>query len=133
MQSMSSPDRYAQLRALFDRAADLPPEERDSFLDLECANDPDMRADLHKLFGSDDRETALANAIGELARASAAPDGSPEDHEGAEIGPYRLVRRIGEGGMGVVWEAEQLRPVRRTVAIKLVKWGMDTARVMVLG
>ena len=44
----------------------------------------------------------------------------------ARIGPYHLVRRIGEGGMGEVWEAEQREPVRRRVAIKLVKVGMDT-------
>ena len=42
------------------------------------------------------------------------------------IGPYRLVRKVGEGGMGVVYEAEQERPIRRRVALKLVKWGLDT-------
>jgi non-specific serine/threonine protein kinase/serine/threonine-protein kinase len=42
------------------------------------------------------------------------------------IGPYRLVRKVGEGGMGVVYEAEQVRPIRRRVALKLVKWGLDT-------
>jgi non-specific serine/threonine protein kinase/serine/threonine-protein kinase len=42
------------------------------------------------------------------------------------IGPYRLVRKVGEGGMGIVYEAEQERPIRRRVALKLVKWGLDT-------
>ena len=46
------------------------------------------------------------------------------------IGPYRIVRVIGEGGMGVVYEAEQEQPVRRTVALKLIKWGMDTRSVV---
>jgi serine/threonine protein kinase/tetratricopeptide (TPR) repeat protein len=130
MRRMSSSDRHARLRALFDRAADLPPEERDRFLDRECNDDPEMRDELLRLFGTDEEEAALAGVIGNLARTSLAPAGGPEDHEGAEIGSYRLVRPIGEGGMGVVWEAEQLRPVRRTVAIKLIKWGMDTKRVM---
>ena len=49
---------------------------------------------------------------------------------GISIGPYRLLERIGEGGMGEVWLAEQLRPVRRLVAIKVVKAGMDTAQVV---
>jgi eukaryotic-like serine/threonine-protein kinase len=48
----------------------------------------------------------------------------------SEFGPYRLLQRLGEGGMGEVWLAEQLRPVRRQVAVKLVKAGMDTAHVL---
>ena len=46
------------------------------------------------------------------------------------IGPYRILREIGEGGMGVVYEAEQEKPVRRKVALKLIKWGMDTKAVV---
>ena len=46
------------------------------------------------------------------------------------IGPYRLVERIGEGGMGEVWRAEQTAPFRRTVALKLIKAGMDTRAVV---
>jgi len=64
----------------------------------------------------------------------AAPEG-PESAEsvfceaGRIIGPYRLARRLGEGGMGEVWEAEQLSPVRRTVALKLLKAGMDSRQI----
>src|SRR4051812_13091469 len=46
------------------------------------------------------------------------------------IGPYRILREIGQGGMGVVYEAEQEMPVRRTVALKLIKWGMHTREVL---
>src|SRR5580698_10637031 len=49
---------------------------------------------------------------------------------GAVIGPYQLLERIGEGGMGEVWLAEQREPVRRRVAIKLIKLGMDTGEVV---
>ena len=127
---MTSSDHYSRLRALFDAAADLCGPNRDAFLNRECENDPGMRAELERLLGIDDRESALADAIGNLTGSNGAFEEHPEDHEGAEIGPYRLVRRIGEGGMGVVWKAEQLQPVQRTVAIKLVKWGMDTRRVI---
>src|SRR6185436_8060827 len=50
--------------------------------------------------------------------------------DGDRIGPYRLTRKIGEGGMGVVWEAEQERPIRRKVAIKLVKHGLSSKSVL---
>ena len=46
------------------------------------------------------------------------------------VGPYRILRKVGEGGMGIVYEAEQEVPVRRTVALKLIKWGMDTKEVL---
>src|SRR4051812_6842545 len=49
---------------------------------------------------------------------------------GQTIGPFRLVRKLGEGGMGEVWEAEQMAPVRRTVALKLLKPGMDTRQIV---
>src|SRR5271166_779941 len=69
------------------------------------------------------------------------PDhGTPEDitrtigmisaEPGAIIGPYRLVRQLGEGGMGVVYHAQQLQPIRREVALKIIKPGMDSKQVI---
>ena len=49
---------------------------------------------------------------------------------GQRIGPYRLLQKIGEGGMGVVYEAEQEKPIRRKVALKIIKLGMDTKEVI---
>ncbi|MFC4314094.1 tetratricopeptide repeat protein [Steroidobacter flavus] len=81
-------------------------------------------------------ETCLAT-VGHLAtmRSSASGAETTEAHAaltapGQEIGPYRLVRRVGEGGMGEVWEAEQHTPLRRTVALKLLKPGMDTRQIL---
>src|SRR5215831_6302978 len=56
--------------------------------------------------------------------------GSPHPPESHRIGPYRLVQPIGEGGMGEVWIADQLEPVRRKVAVKVIKAGMDTKQVV---
>ena len=58
------------------------------------------------------------------------PDGDGATEVGTRIGAYELVERIGEGGMGTVYRAEQSSPVRRTVALKVVKLGMDTAEVI---
>jgi serine/threonine protein kinase len=54
------------------------------------------------------------------------PTPSPNHGETARIGPYRVLRELGEGGMGTVFEAEQVEPVRRRVALKVLKVGMDT-------
>src|SRR5262249_41789466 len=54
----------------------------------------------------------------------------PAECPGTRIGPYKLLQQIGEGGMGTVWMAEQQEPVRRLVALKVVKAGMDSARVI---
>ena len=58
--------------------------------------------------------------------ASSPPNGEPED----QIGPYRLLQKVGEGGMGEVYKAEQTHPVRRLVALKIIKAGMDTKQVV---
>ena len=56
--------------------------------------------------------------------------GGVSDSATRQIGPYRLLQLLGEGGMGEVWLAEQITPVRRTVALKLIKAGMDTRAVV---
>ena len=60
--------------------------------------------------------------------ANASPPATAD--EGPTIGPYRLLEKIGDGGMGEVWLAGQSEPVRRQVALKLIKWGMDTGQVV---
>ena len=63
-------------------------------------------------------------------RLRATPDGAHQRGAGARIGPYKLLQAIGEGGMGVVFMAEQAAPIRRKVALKVIKPGMDTAQVV---
>ena len=69
----------------------------------------------------------------EVASSDASETGidfSPGGKTGERIGPYKLLEQIGEGGMGLVWMAEQEKPVRRRVALKVIKVGMDTRQVI---
>ncbi|MCU0865762.1 MAG: serine/threonine-protein kinase [Planctomycetes bacterium] len=111
------------LRQLFDRALDLTGTARDEFLASACGADAALRARLQVL---------LAGA--EDAHFLAAPPGPSGDERfeaaGTRIGPYELLERIGEGGFGRVFLAEQRQPVARRVALKIVKVGMDTHQVI---
>jgi non-specific serine/threonine protein kinase/serine/threonine-protein kinase len=109
-------ERWERLRTLFAEAHDMPDSARGEFLDKELDGEPELRAELESLLASS------ASAAEFLA------PGAPEDL--GTIGPYRLVRVLGEGGFGVVYLADQLRPIRRRVALKLIKPGMDTKRVI---
>lgn len=72
----------------------------------------------------EDSETCAVQAL------SAALAAAPEDQAGARVGHYKLLQQIGEGGFGVVWMAEQQQPIRRRVALKIIKSGMDTHEVI---
>jgi serine/threonine protein kinase/WD40 repeat protein len=98
--------------------------ERSGFLDLACAGDGGLRREVESLV-----EAHLAADSFLLPRIM--PDrGPPAENPGDRIGRYRLCEMIGEGGFGRVWMAEQQEPVRRMVALKIVKLGMDTREVL---
>src|SRR5688500_2920254 len=97
-------------------------EARAAFLAEACGDDVELRCRVEALLESHE-------AKGFLEQPPAAPgptvDWPPADRP-ESVGPYRLLERIGEGGMGEVWLAEQQEPVRRRVALKLVRAGMDS-------
>src|SRR5437660_1499028 len=120
-------------RELFAAALKLAPEQWDDYLRGQCGDD-------RALF---DRVRALLRAHAEAGSfldgpAVAVAGGATEGYEGASvaegpgtvIGPYKLLEVIGEGGFGVVFMAEQTQPVRRKVALKVLKPGMDTRQVI---
>jgi hypothetical protein len=121
---------------LFARALDLPRSERDTFLDQSCGGDADLQSSVKALLRAYDTKSGL---FLETPPVSAAPGvlnsllsrpALTEEASGDRIGRYRLGEKIGEGGCGVVYQAEQEIPVRRPVALKVIKLGMDTHAVI---
>jgi eukaryotic-like serine/threonine-protein kinase len=117
-------------------------EERAAFLDRACAGDAAMRARVEELLAAHQVDSFLerpAAPLGatrepgkpvEASNSATSPPRAGAEAAGAHIGPYKLLQLIGEGGMGAVWMAEQQRPVRRQVALKVIKAGMDSAQVV---
>jgi hypothetical protein len=113
------------------------PTERAAYLDEACAGDPALRARVEALLHSHEQasdflnQPAVARATDPEQPFAPSDAGQVSDCDASldsRIGPYRLLQQIGEGGMGVVWMAEQTAPVRRRVAVKVIKPGMDSAR-----
>jgi serine/threonine protein kinase/tetratricopeptide (TPR) repeat protein len=121
-------DKLAQV---FDAAAELStPAERAAFLDAACGPEQELRAEVEELLKHDD---AAGSFLGRTAYPSSAVTvdvSSISEGPGTVIGPYKLLEQIGEGGFGVVFMAEQTQPVRRKVALKVLKPGMDTRQVI---
>jgi WD40 repeat protein/serine/threonine protein kinase len=115
---------------VFDEAAEIAsPDERRAYLDRICADAPDLRQKVEALLA------AYQQAGSFLEAPAAAPDETvtqapTAEQPGTAIGPYKLIEPIGEGGMGTVWMAQQTEPVKRLVAVKLIKAGMDSAQVV---
>src|SRR5438034_1059654 len=116
---------------LFLKALELPvPGERGEFLDRACAGDTALRAEVEALLEASTRAGSFLESPppGVTMRASDQPP--PAERPGAVVGPYRLLEQIGEGGFGAVFMAEQTQPIRRRVALKVLKPGMDTRQVV---
>jgi serine/threonine protein kinase/tetratricopeptide (TPR) repeat protein len=118
--------------AILNAALELPPEERPTYLDKACVDDGDLRRRVEGLLEAHEQvgdfletpPTGLDTA--NFLRTSVSVVEKPGDR----IGPYKLLEQIGEGGCGVVYMAEQEEPVRRRVALKVIKLGMDTKSVI---
>jgi serine/threonine protein kinase/Flp pilus assembly protein TadD len=100
------------------------PAERAAFLDQACAGDPALRERIEKLLLRHE-ETG-----GPLDAAPPTVDDPLRAGPGTVIGPYKLIQEIGEGGMGTVWMAQQTAPIKRLVALKVIKPGMDSKQVL---
>ncbi len=130
----------SQERSLFEAALQLKGDaERKAFLDVACASDPDLRRRIDELLAAASeadaffREDPLKQASLEKpasAPTMAVPQPTLAEGPGTVIDKYKLLEKLGEGGFGVVYMAEQREPVKRRVALKIIKVGMDTREVV---
>src|SRR5262245_75549 len=103
------------------------PMERAAYLDRACGDDTELRRRVERLLEAD----AAADDFLDTGPDVAAPTAvGVVESAGMVIGPYTLLELIGEGGMGSVWIAQQTGPVKRQVAVKLIKAGMDSKQVI---
>jgi WD40 repeat protein/serine/threonine protein kinase len=107
------------------------PQEQRTYLDRACAGNAECRARVETLLRAHEQAgNFLQGEQPTTAPGPQATDTVAGEIPGASIGPYKLVRELGEGGMGTVWLAEQQEPVQRQVALKVIKPGMDSRQVI---
>ena len=130
-------ENEAVIARVFHEVVDQPPDERRPFLDRACGTDSTLRARVEDLLAalgmSDDVLVPRPGVITDDAATPLTIDDAPapgRDSSASHIGRYKLLQLIGEGGFGSVFMAEQEHPVKRRVALKIIKPGMDTRQVI---
>jgi len=118
-------ERWQKVEAVFHGAMDRPPKTRASYLDEACAGDASLRTEVLALLAAADTEPGFLAPIVDLSDLG--PRTSDLGSGASRIGPYRIVREIGAGGMGVVYLAMHEGPdFERSVALKIIRRGLDT-------
>ncbi len=121
-------------KEIFVEAVERPPGERGAYLDRACTGRPDLRARVEELLavhdGAGEFLAAPTNVSAYVPTDTATSAVAEQEGPGTVIGRYRILQTIGEGGFGTVYMAEQQEPVRRKVALKIIKLGMDTKQVI---
>src|SRR5216110_1801414 len=122
---MAIADQFNREKEIFEQALDITPtEERLRFLTSACGKDAALLARVQALLLADESGESF---LPEQPKAAVVPI---TEKPGDRIGRYKLLQQIGEGGCGAVYMAEQTEPVRRRVALKVIKLGMDTKQVI---
>ena len=137
------PERWRQIEDLYHEASAMDESSRAEFLSHACKGDEDLRREIESLLAQEENaarfiEASAMEVAARLVGNESLPDATSAEtlpvsetlSGGSVIGSYHLLQIIGEGGMGQVWLAEQKEPVRRRVALKLIKVGMDTREVV---
>jgi serine/threonine protein kinase/TPR repeat protein len=128
-------DSFDHELRVFSSVRQLPAKRRAAFLDEACAGDAILRQRVEELLRASESapafmETPAGNRLDPRTRLLPASAPVPAEKPGDRIGRYELLEQIGEGGCGTVYKAKQEQPVRRDVALKILKLGMDTKSVI---
>src|SRR3954454_11840422 len=117
-------------KAVFNVARQIgSPDARAEYLRQACGTDSGLRERVQALLHAYEEQASFLESPPPVGGA-ATIDQPASESPGAVIGPYKLIEQIGEGGMGTVWMAQQTEPVKRLVALKLIKAGMDSKQVV---
>src|SRR5262245_32033364 len=117
------------LKTIFGEAVEIEsPTERAAYLTKVCGSDLNLRSQVELLLAASENAGSFMEKP--ALAADATLDSPINERPGTVIGSYKLLQQIGEGGMGVVFMAEQTEPIQRTVALKIIKPGMDTRQVI---
>ena len=125
---MNGPAQERRAHEIFARAVDIGEHERAAFLERECDGDAELRSFVERMFAADRSNEPVFDGVAALATAVGQTPG-PSDKPPDQIGHYRVIREIGRGGMGIVYECEQEHPKRR-VAVKIIHSGFYTKEVL---
>src|SRR4028118_1840717 len=121
-----SPERWQRVEEIFEAAIAIPQPQRESFLIESCGADDELRSQIAAMLAADENESTLDLDVADLG-ASVLLAEEVDRNIGRRIGNYKIIREIGRGGMGAVYEAARAdAEFEQRVAIKLIKRGMDT-------
>lgn len=116
------------VESIFFEVIEKKPRDRDAFLEKSCGDNDALRQEVRALLDAQESpDTYLQRPVVDLAATNGA---TIDEREGSQIGRYKLLEKLGEGGFGLVFMAEQTSPVRRRVALKIIKPGMESKEVV---
>jgi serine/threonine protein kinase/Flp pilus assembly protein TadD len=126
-----TPEQWQKVKQLVQAALEREAGERAAFLDQACAGDASLRAEIESLLGYQERAEDFIETPAVHAAASSLPDDSDDAMAGRRIGPYKVLHKLGHGGMGAVYLATRADfQYQKRVAIKLIKPGLDSEEIL---